>query len=263
MILRFDLAWLTSVLLLATRVAGATVLIPVLGPVEVPGTVRVILAMAIAATLVSGLGDLPTAAAAGSLESTAALLGAMSCELVIGASFGFGFLAAYAATQVAGRVLDTQMGFSAASVFNPTLPSPAPLVGSILGLLGVVTFLGLDGHHLLLKALAASARSLPPGSAFAAEQFPWGAILGHSSVMFVFGLTLAAPVMFALLLTDVAVALFSRSVPQLNAFVVAFAIKVLLGMAGLAAAVRLGGSVFERLFATTFRYWEQFTPGAH
>jgi flagellar biosynthesis protein FliR len=260
--LHIDLAWLASVLLLAARVAGATVLIPIFGPVEVPGSVRVILAVAIAAALVSGLAGVSTAAAVASLASTGSLVIAMVSEVVIGATFAFGFLAAYAATQVAGRVLDIQMGFSAASVFNPSLRTLAPLMGSILGMLGIVVFLSLDGHHLLLRALAESARSTPPGTVFASDQFGWDALIAQSAVMFAFGLTLASPVMFSLLLADVAIAFFARSVPQLNPFVLGFAIKILLGLMGLAAAVRLGGSVFDRLFATTFRYWEQIAPVA-
>ncbi len=262
MALHIDLAWLASVLLLAARVAGATVLIPIFGPVEVPGSVRVILAVAIAAALVSGLAGLSTGAAVASLASTFSLAIAMLSEVVIGAAFAFGFLAAYAATQVAGRVLDIQMGFSAASVFNPSLRAASPLMGSILGMLGVVIFLSLDGHHVLLRALAESARSAPPGAVFAGARFGWDALIAQSGVMFAFGLTLASPVMFSLLLADVAIAFFARSVPQLNPFVLGFAIKILLGLVGLTAAVRLGGSAFERLFATTFRYWEQIAPVA-
>ncbi len=260
MVLHINLAWLASVLLLAARVAGATVLVPVFGPVELPGSVRVILAVAIAATLVTGLAGLSTVAASASLASTGSLAIAMLSEVVIGATFAFGFLAAYAATQVAGRVLDIQMGFSAASVFNPSLRTVAPLTGSILGMLAIVMFLSFDGHHVLLRALAESARLAPPGTVFSSEHFNWEALIAQSSVMFAFGLTLASPVMFCLLLADVAIAIFSRSVPQLNPFVLGFAIKILLGFMGLAAAIRLGGSVFERLFGTTFRYWEQIAP---
>jgi flagellar biosynthetic protein FliR len=261
-VLHIDLAWLASVLLLAARVAGATVLIPIFGPVEVPGSVRVILAVAIAAALVSGLAGMSTTAAVASLASTASLAIAMLSEVVIGATFAFGFLAAYAATQVAGRILDIQMGFSAASVFNPSLGTLAPLTGSILGMLGIVIFLSLDGHHVLLRALAESARSTPPGTVFSSGQFGWEALIEQSGVMFAFGLTLAAPVMFSLLLADIAIAFFARSVPQLNPFVLGFAIKVLLGVVGLATAIRLGGSVFERLFGTTFHYWERLAPVA-
>jgi flagellar biosynthetic protein FliR len=263
MTLHIDLAWLASVLLLATRVAGATVLIPIFGPVEVPGAVRVILAVVLAATLISGFVGLPTAAAVASLESATSLSIAMLSELLIGASFAFGFLVAYAATQVAGRAIDIQMGFSAAAVFNPSLRAIAPLIGSILGMLGVMMFLALDGHHLLLRALADSAWAVPPGTILSADGFALDRMIAHSSVMFAFGLTLAAPVMFSLLLADVAIALFSRSVPQLNAFVLGFSVKILLGFVGLAAAVRLSAGAFERLFATTFRYWEQMAPVAH
>jgi flagellar biosynthetic protein FliR len=154
------------------------------------------------------------------------------------------------------------MGFSAASVFNPTLRSVAPITGTIFGMIGVAMFLTLDGHHLLIRALAASARSMPPGSAFALDQFAWEALIAQSAVMFTFGLTLAAPVMFSLLLADVAIALIARSVPQLNAFVLGFAVKILLGIVGFAAAIRLAGAVFEQLFSTTFRFWERLAPGA-
>ena len=263
MALHFDLAWLAAVVLLATRVAGATVLIPVLGPVQLPGVARVLLAFALGAAFISGLGGISNTGAAAAVGSSGALVVAMAMELVIGASIGFGFLASYAATQVAGRVLDTQMGFSAASVFNPGLRAVSPLVGTLLGMLAVMEFLALDGHLLLFKVLAASARLMPPGVVVAQDAFPWDALIRHSGTMFTFGLTLAAPVMFSLLLADVAVALFSRSVPQLNAFVLGFAVKVLLGLAGLAASVRLSQAVFERLFGTTLQYWELFEPHTH
>jgi flagellar biosynthetic protein FliR len=260
--LHIDVAWLASVLLLATRVAGATVLVPIFGPVEVPGPVRVILAVAIAAALVSGIAGLSNAAAVASLTSTGSLAVAMLSELVIGATFAFGFLSAYAATQIAGRIIDIQMGLSAASVFNPSLRTFAPLTGSILGMLGIVLFLSMDGHHLLLRALAESARATPPGTIFTGGEFQWDALIAQSGVMFSFGLTLAAPVMFALLLADIAMAFFARSVPQLNPFVLGFALKIMLGLLGLAAAIRLSGALFERLFATTFHYWEHIAPAA-
>jgi flagellar biosynthesis protein FliR len=63
--------------------------------------------------------------------------------------------------------------------------------------------------------------------------------------------------MFSLLLADVAIAFFARSVPQLNPFVLGFAVKILLGLMGLAASIRFSAAVFERLFGTTFRYWSE------
>jgi flagellar biosynthesis protein FliR len=261
-VLHIDLGWLASVLLLAARIAGAVALIPVFGPAELPRGVGIVLVLTLAAALICGLDGSSAAAAAASLASTGALVAAMLAEAMTGAAFAFGLIAANAATQLAGRALDTQMGIGAAGVFNPTLRSVSPLMGTLLGMVGVMIFLSLDGHHVLVRALALFTQSVPPGTLFDADHFPWEALIAQSAVMFTFGLTLAAPVMFSLLLADMVIGLSSRSVPQLNAFVIGFAIKILLGFLGLAAALKMGGSVFERLYMTTFRYWEQLAPAA-
>jgi flagellar biosynthetic protein FliR len=79
--------------------------------------------------------------------------------------------------------------------------------------------------------------------------------------MFVYGLALAAPVMVALLLADVAMAVCARSLPQLNVFLLGFPLKVMIGLAGLAIAVRFAGSVLRALFESTFRYWAHIATG--
>ena len=59
--------------------------------------------------------------------------------------------------------------------------------------------------------------------------------------MFTFGLALAAPVMFSLLLADIALAVMARSMPQLNVFVLSFSVKIVLGLMGLALSVQVRG----------------------
>src|SRR3954452_9580688 len=159
MTLRIDLAWLTGTLLLSARIAAATMLTPVFGPTQIPAPVRVLIALVLAAFLMLAVpvGVTPLHDAVG---LTVATLG----ELLLGASLAFGFLVAYAATQIAGRVLDIQLGYGAAAVLNPTTQVPAPLIGSVLGMAAVAVFLGLDGHHVLIRALALSVEHYPPGT---------------------------------------------------------------------------------------------------
>ena len=114
MTLRIDLAWLIGTLLLAARVAAATMLTPVFGPSQIPGPVRVFIALALAAFLI-----LAVPVAMPPIDYATDLAVATLGELVLGASLAFGFLVAYAATQIAGRVLDIQLGYGAASVLNP------------------------------------------------------------------------------------------------------------------------------------------------
>lgn len=153
MTLRLDPVWLLGTLLLATRIAAATVLTPVFGPSQIPGPVRVFIALGLAAMLLLAVPvnivPIPT-----TTDLAVAALG----ELILGASLAFGFLVAYAATQVAGRVLDVQHGYGAASVLNPTTQTPSPLIGSVLGMTAIAVFLALDGHHVLIRANARTAQ---------------------------------------------------------------------------------------------------------
>lgn len=250
MTLQIEIVWLLATLLLAARIAGATALTPVLGPAQIPAPVRVAFTLALAGLIVAALPAMPIAELS-ILDLAIAVVG----EVVLGASFAFGFLVAYAATQIAGRVLDVQMGFGAASILNPDIRTTAPLIGTLLGMVAVAVFLAIDGHHVLIRALTISIQTYPLG--FFALDLNWAAFVVQSSAMFAFGLALAAPVMIALLFVDLGMAVMARSMPQLNVFVMSFSIKIMLGLLGLIFVVRYAESVLIALFESMFRFWEQ------
>jgi flagellar biosynthetic protein FliR len=253
MSLRFDIGWLLAVLLVSIRVTSGLTLAPVLGPASVPAPARVAIVLALSGLLVAALPVAPV-----SLDLTG-LVAAAGAEALIGGSLAFGFLAAYAAVQLAGRILDVQMGYGAAAILNPAAQAPAPLIASLFGMVGVATFLAIDGHHVLIRALSASLEAFPPGRPDLA--LDWDVLFRQSGVMFTFGLALAGPVMIALLLADIGMAVIARSVPQLNVFILGFAVKALLGLGGLVASVAVGRRVLTSLFDSTFRYWDVITGG--
>ncbi len=255
MSLRIDIGWLIAALLVSVRVAGATMIAPVLGPTQIPAAARVVVVVGLSAFIVAALPATAIAVPTNAFALAAAALG----EAVYGLAFAFGFIVAYAATQVAGRALDVQVGFGAASVLNPATRAFSPLLGSVFGMVMIAAFLALDGHLVLIKALAASITVAPPGSVL--TNLPAAAILNHSAATFGFGLALAAPVMFMLLLADLAMAVFARSMPQLNVFVLGFAVKIVLGLTGLALAIRFASAALERLFDASFLYWDQLASG--
>ena len=80
--------------------------------------------------------------------------------------------------------------------------------------------------------------------------------------MFTFGLALAAPVMFSLLLADIALAVMARCMPQLNVFVLSFSVKIMLGLIGLAMSVQLSGATLTTLFESTYRVWDGVSVGS-
>jgi len=244
-----DPVWGTAVFLLTLRLGALFVLSPIWGLASVPPSFRVLLLLAISATLVSSLPVKPAIVSDGG-----SLAAASASELIVGAILAFGVFAAFAVFSFAGKVLDVQVGFGLGNVFDPITHSQGPLIGAILSLLGVTLFFAIDGHHALLRGVAYSIEALPLGTPFAS--LPAAAVLKQFGVMFSLSLVLAAPALFCLLFVEAGLAVLSRNLPQMNLFIVAIPVKIFVGLAVLAASVAYLGPVAARVFASIFRYWE-------
>jgi flagellar biosynthesis protein FliR len=252
MSLGIDLAWTTLVLLAGVRIGALFVLTPVFGAMPMPPRLRVLFALLLAATMVTALQVTSPAAAA---RSVGALALAALAEAAIGAAMAFGLFAAFGAFQFAGKLLDIQIGFSLGTVFDPVTRTQTPLLGSLLNLLGVMVFFALDGHLLLMRGIAYSFTAMPPG------QLPSGwniaAFANQFGVMFLFGLTIAAPVVFALLLTDIGLGIASRTMPQLNIFTVGIPVKIVVGLLLFMATLNAMAPVMARVFGTVLTFWQR------
>ena len=244
-----DTAWLALVLLVSLRIAPLFVLAPVFGSVPAPTLFRAALALALAAAIVTATG----AALAAPPATVAELIGYAGTELVVGAALAFGLAAAFGAFLFAGRLLDLQFGFGIANLIDPTTRTHAPLIGVALNLLAITLFFVIDGHHLLLRALAFSLEQFPPGRSLASLNF--AAIGAQFGTLFTLGLAIAAPALFAVLLLDLGFAVASRTMPQMNVFIVAIPFKIALGLLVLALSLRYLGAAMNRVFESIFQYW--------
>jgi flagellar biosynthesis protein FliR len=247
--LRVELAWVAVVLLVTLRVMPLFLLAPVFGSVPAPNLFRAALAFALAALIVAATGTALPAAPASVEELAVLALG----ELVIGAALAFGLAAAFAAFLFGGRLLDMQFGFGIANLIDPVTRTQAPLLGIGLNMLAVAVFFLVDGHHLLIRALAFSLEQFPPGRSIAELNF--SAVVAQAGAMFTLGLMLAAPAVFAVLLLDIGFALVARTMPQMNVFIIAIPFKVALGILVLALSMRYIGAAMGKVFESVFRYW--------
>ena len=161
---------------------------------------------------------------------------AIGREVAVGLVMAFGVEALFGAVWLAGQLVDLPMGFSVVNVIDPTLQQETPLVGQFYLLLTTLVLFAVNGHHELIRALMESVRVLPPGQPGFFPAVTDGAVAAFARA-FVLGLRMAAPVMAAMFLADVALAVVARAVPQLNVFVVGFPVKLLLGFAALLLAL--------------------------
>lgn len=150
-------------------------------------------------------------------------------EMFVGWLIGFVSYVSFAAIQMAGKIMDMQVGFSIVNVMDPTSGQQAPLIGSFLYNLSIIVLLVTNGHHLLLSALVESFRAIPLlGMNFNASLAEL--IVRFTTGIFLTGVQIALPITFSILLTNVSLGILARSMPSLNIFVVGIPLQIMIGM---------------------------------
>ncbi|PYZ98031.1 flagellar biosynthetic protein FliR [Alteribacter lacisalsi] len=153
-------------------------------------------------------------------------------EALIGLTVGFTAAILLYAIQVAGGFIDIKMGFMIANVIDPQTGAQSPLTGGYLYTFALLFLLATDAHHLLLDGVFYSYQFVPVDQAF----IPLGdervimSIVTAVSTMFIIAFQMAVPVVGALFLIDVALGMVSRTVPQVNVFVVGLPLKIFAGL---------------------------------
>jgi flagellar biosynthetic protein FliR len=225
-------AWLTTVLLVLARIAGLVLAAPVFGHLLVPVRVRAGLAVVLAVALAPAVAPAAVAPPA----TLWALGGALVRESALGVVLGLVTQLVFAGVQLGGQIAGMQMGFGMANLIDPQSHAEETIVAHWQQLLALLVFLVLDVHHLLIRAVLASFATAPvggPGPTAAGLQ----AVVGLAAGLFVDGVRIAAPVLIALLLTNGALGVLARTIPQLNVFVVGFPVNVGVGLVVLGASL--------------------------
>ena len=216
---------------------------PVLGNRSVPMRLRIGLAIALAVVIAPMSGPLP-ATEVGSAMGMAIL----AQQVLIGVCLGFAVRIVFAAVEAAGQFAGLQMGLGFATFFDPQTSAQVPVVGQYLGLVATLVFLSINGHAMLIGALAESFRLVPVGMPGLAPAGLAG-YAAYGAQVFALGLALALPVIAALLIANLGVGVISRAAPQMNIFAVGFPFTLLLGMAALYLTLPYFAPLLERIFA--------------
>lgn len=250
MSLDFNVTWVTAVLLCAMRLSALLLATPLLEAMSLPAQVRVVLILALSLSLVSGLQLTPASA----VTDLPALIGACINELLVGAFMAFGIFCAFAAFSFAGNALDLQIGFNIANAYDPVTRSQSPLLAKLLGMLAVMLFFAMEGHHALLRGFAWSLERIPLGVPMS---LPEPALLVRQfGTVFSFGLLLAAPLLFCLFMVELALAVLSRNLQQMNIFILSAPIKIAIGLIFLAVSASHIGTVSKKIFDAIFVFWD-------
>lgn len=221
------MGWITPLIWPFLRALALFSSMPVLSTRNVPARVRIGLAAFIALALQGSLPAPPAVA----LDSPLALM-LVAQQLVIGLSLGFAVRLVFAAVEFAGEVIGLQMGLNFAGFFDPLSAAAATAASRFFGTMVAWLFIVINGHLLVLMALAHSFTAFPVGPepfAFVHQVQPhrWGAEI------FSTGLWIALPLVTMLLFVNIVLGAISRVAQQINIFAVGFPITLGLGLLGL------------------------------
>jgi flagellar biosynthetic protein FliR len=218
-------------LLVVCRVGGLFVLAPGFSSAMIPSRVKLMLAMALA------LAMLPIAVHGQTVPLDAGdYVTLMLKEIGVGLIFAFPMALVGAAVQSGASLLDTLIGFSFSAVLDPVNNQQTAILGQFYSLFAVLVLLMSGGDQIMIEGIGASYRALPITAFPHIGALTAGSLAAFSQV-WVIGLEIAAPVLVALVITDAAIGLVSRAVPQMNVFVVGLPAKILVGMTVIAATL--------------------------
>jgi flagellar biosynthetic protein FliR len=249
-------SFLSAMTLTLVRVSGMVLFAPFFSSPALPLRAKAVFAGAVAYLLAPLVATLPRAV---SSLSFSAILG----ELAVGLVYGLTLALLSEMMLFAGQILGLQFSFSLVNLMDPASSIQTPLLGDLFQLMGtlVVITAGLD--RILLASMVRSFRAAPLGS-FALAPASALAIVRAAGGIFLAALELAAPVLAATLLVEVAIALLGKLSPQLPVMSLSVPMKTLTGFALLAGSLALWPRFIEARFSGLLDLAERLisAPGA-
>ena len=218
-------SWAFAFALVLCRCSTAVMLLPALGEVEIPMTVRAGLSVALVALILPAVGTVSPPNG----WHTAGMIGA---ELLCGGVLGWLARCITLALPMAGQIISFMLGLSSIITPDPVLGQSSTMM-RLFSLACPVLVLGSGLWALPVEALAGSYTLVPPGNLLSIPDTAQ-AIVGAVGIAFGLALRLAAPLVLADLIWHSALGVIARLIPQLQVYFAAMPGQILAGLALLA-----------------------------
>jgi flagellar biosynthetic protein FliR len=166
-------------------------------------------------------------------------------EALVGLLLGLGMNILFSGIEVAGQIVSQMSGLSLADVFNPGTEEESSVFSQLFYFLTLAVFVALGGHRMITEALLETFAAAPPGHASLGTNF----VEVLTSIMtqsFVLGIRAAAPLLVALLLSNLVLGLISRTLPQINVIAVGFGVNSLLALGLLSISLGSAAYTFQK-----------------
>jgi flagellar biosynthetic protein FliR len=226
-------------MLIFARIGSAVMIFPGVGDSFVSSRVRLLFAFGFSFVLLPTVSNfLPK-----QIPSGMTMLTLLGMEFLTGLFIGTVARIFMAALDVAGMVISFSSSLSNAQLFNPSLAAQGSLLGAFLSVTGTTFLLTTNMHHFLIMGVMESYKNFIVGDFIQADSM---AELVSKAVgsSFRIGVQIAAPFMVLTLLIYIGMGVLSRLMPQVQVFLLALPLQILLSLV-----------MFILIMSAGFMYW--------
>jgi flagellar biosynthetic protein FliR len=226
--------------LVLTRTSGLVMTAPIFGTQALPRQVRALMAVAMSllVTPVFLNTSMPP------IENLAEFGRLLANEALVGLLLGLGLNVLFSGIQVAGQIVSQMSGLSLADVFSPGFDEDVSIFSQLFYFLTLAVFVAIGGHRIMTQSLLETFVALPPGHAMLGSSFV-DVLISIITQAFALGIRAAAPLLTALLLSNLVLGLISRTLPQINVIVVGLGLNALLAMGLLFLSIGAAAWTFQ------------------
>jgi len=234
-------SFLSAMVLVLVRVSGLVAFAPFFSSTAIPVRAKAVFVGLVSLLLAPLVAALPHAQAS---ITSSAIVG----ELAVGLVYGLSLTLLNEMLLFAGQIVGVQFSFSLVNLLDPASAIQTPLLGDLFQLMGTLVVIAAGLDRILLASVIRSFRAAPLG-AFALSPVSAIAIVRAAGGIFLAALELAAPVLAATMLVEIAVSLLGKLSPQLPVMSLTVPLKTLTGLAVLAGALALWPRFIEACFS--------------
>ena len=222
----FDWSELTLFIYIIARMSGFVLFNPILGRNNIPVSYRTGFTLVLS---VSALSSVMARQAVVTPANLADLAIRIILELVIGFFLGMVMNFFFYIPQLAGTMIDTQMGMTMNQIYDPASQSNLSVTGVLLNAFMMLLFFVENGHHTLLRIIINSGQVVPYGAAgFTAQASEAMLQVFISCTLLAVKLTL--PILAAELLGQIGMGVLMKVIPQINVFAINIELKIIIGL---------------------------------
>ncbi|HGE69563.1 TPA: flagellar biosynthetic protein FliR [Candidatus Poribacteria bacterium] len=238
-----------SFMLVFFRIGAILFTAPLFGGRNIPVQVRILLSLALAIVITTVVVPYKgiQAYTLDQINNVWVLFMSIAKEIIVGIAIGFIAQLTFTGIQIAGQLIGNDIGFGMMNIFDPSSHDVVTITAGLYSIVAGLIFLVTNSYQYVLMAIARSFDAIPLGHWFPSESYVW-----HLSNVFngIFGtgLKIAIPVMGALFLTKIAMAIITRTMPQMNVFVVGFPLQIAIGLLAMAFSLPFVSQVIRNLF---------------